>query len=123
MASDLLLGFGENDEEAGAEVLAALAGAGFRVGILGDPSRASSPLALLLVTRTWSASGGLNRAVDGLSAAGVRALLVWWDEDAPSDELSDHAREDDIFYACFLPRAQRAAALVERLRDGGGAPA
>ena len=123
MASDLLLGFGEDDEELGAEVLASLSAAGFRVGILGDPTTAAAPLALLLVTRAWSAERGLNRAVDALASAGVRTLLVWWDEDVPSDDLSDHVREDEIFYACFLPRAHRAAALVELLRGAGGGAA
>jgi hypothetical protein len=58
--------------------------------------------------------------VEELAADGVRAWLVWWDEDAPSDDLSEHAGEDDVFYACFLPRDRRVAALAERLRDEAG---
>jgi hypothetical protein len=73
-------------------------------------------LAVVLVTRRSSGTPELNETIEALAAAGLRTLLAWWDEDAPSDFLSEQAAEDEIFYACFLPRPHRAAALVERLR-------
>jgi hypothetical protein len=127
MATELLLGFGESDLELGDEVRTGLERAGYRITSIGStlarppaPGPGGSALALLLVTRSWTHADGLNRMVEELAADGVRAWLVWWDEDAPSDDLSEHAGDDEVFYACFLPRDQRVAALVERLRGEAG---
>jgi hypothetical protein len=118
MTADVALAFDSGDAEIGREVEDALAAAGFSVTRWHDsfdpvPGR----LAVLLVTRRWSRSTALNDFVDAAADAGQRVLLAWWHEDAPSDFLSESAAGDEIFYACFLPRPQRAAGLVERLRD------
>jgi hypothetical protein len=117
MAIDLLLVCGEGDETLGGELEAALDAAGFRVRRQSGTLRAvPARLAVLVVTRAWAGSPGLNDAIDAASTHGLPTLLAWWHEDAPSDALSRHAGEDEVFYACFLPRPQRIAGLVERVR-------
>ncbi len=116
--ADVLLAFAPEDSELGREVIAALSVAGFDVALwpgADDPSAAR--LVVFLVTRHWSRSRSLNEAIEAAAARGVRALIAWWDEDAPSDFLTDRAANDEIFYACFLPRSHRPPALAERLRD------
>ena len=74
----------------------------------------------MLVTRRWSQRGDLGGALESLKDASESVLLVWWDEDAPSDFLASGGGGRDtleVFYACFLPVQDRVAALVERLRD------
>jgi hypothetical protein len=122
MTADVALAFDSGDEAIAREVEGALGAAGFSVArwrVAAEP--AGGRLAVLLVTRGWSRSADLNGFVDAAAAAGQRAVLAWWHEDAPSDCLSDGAARDEVFYACFLPRPQRAAGLVERLRDTLGA--
>jgi hypothetical protein len=118
VSTELLLACDAADAPLGAEVESALAAAGFRVARwTGPPAPGSHALAVVLVTRKWARSSALNDVVSGAAAAGLRTVLAWWDEDAPSDFLTEEAAHDEVFYACFLPRPQRAPALVERLRD------
>jgi hypothetical protein len=116
--ADLLLAYHPDDAPLGREVAAAAAVAGFETAPWsGEGEPPPSRLVVFLVTRVWSRAGGLNEAIDKVAARGTRAVIAWWDEDAPSDFLTDRAAEDEIFYACFLPRSHRPPALAERLRD------
>ena len=123
MTADVALAYDSGDEAIAREVEGAFAAAGHStVRWRAATEAAGGRVAVLLVTRGWSCLPDLNRFVDAAAASGQRAVLAWWHEDAPSDFLSDGAARDEIFYACFLPRPQRAAGLVERLRDTlGGA--
>jgi len=121
----------EEDRELGEQVAATLRAAGHRVErsstadatASGDPGAPATPAArlhLVLVTRRWSQRGDLGAALESLKGASDSVLLVWWDEDAPSDFLAGGGGARDtleVFYACFLPVQDRVAALVERLRD------
>ncbi len=114
---DVLLASGADDEAVARLLEDSIAAAGYTVERLGAdlPGAGAARLGLVLVTRGWSRGAGPNRAIEAFATAGIRGLLVWWDEDAPSDFLSDRAAEDEVFYACFLPVGQRPPALVERL--------
>ena len=121
MTADVALAFDPGDDAIGREVEAALVAAGLTVArwrAAAEP--ADGRRAVILVTRRWSRSVALNGFVDAAAARGSRAVLAWWDEDAPSDFLSGNAAREEIFYACFLPRPQRAAGLAERLREPPG---
>jgi len=124
--ADLVVHNAEGDRELGAGVADALRAAGHRVespqaapGAL--PAAGSVPrLHLVLVTRHWSRGGDLGALLARLREAGEVVLLVWWDEDAPSDFLGNGGRTQEtieVFYACFLPAQDRIQALVQRLRD------
>lgn len=117
------------DRDLGARVVAALQAAGHDVALPdfvtgSDVAPTSSALGVILVTRRWSQGHELAEIVRNLGASSTPALLVWWDEDAPSDFLGNGGRAQetvDVFYACFLPVHDRIPALVERLRDDVGA--
>jgi len=119
----LVLACVPGDQPLADEVARALAAEGMVVERpdLAVEAAPDADLAVVLVTRQSSGTPELNETIEALAAAGLRTLLAWWDEDAPSDFLSEQAAEDEIFYACFLPRPHRAAALVERLRAELGA--
>ena len=54
---------------------------------------------------------------------GVGAGVAFTDFDADVNFFSGpvaFSEDDEVFYACFLPRDQRVAALVERLRGEAG---
>jgi len=124
--TDLVVHSSRQDRELGENVAAALRSAGHRVS-LGGAADAAPPAAdggarmhLVLVTRRWSQHGDLGAALASLHGVSETVLLVWWDEDAPSDFLANGGRSSDtleVFYACFLPVQDRVAALIERLRD------
>lgn len=124
--ADLVVHSAEGDRELGADVAGGLRAAGHRVASP-DPDRGPAAgtetgpwLHLVLVTRRWSQRGDLGALLTRLRETGEAALLVWWDEDAPSDFLGNGGRTQEtieVFYACFLPAQDRIQALVERLRD------
>ena len=129
MGFDVCVCYGSRDAELGAEVTAALEAAGLHTtppgqGHIPDPARLGVPvsdfggarLAVVLVTRHWTAAGGLSSVLGLADETGTRILLVWWDEDAPSDFAGSRRPDEAIFYACFLPRPERLPALVERVR-------
>lgn len=123
--ADLVVHNAEGDRELGAGVADALRAAGHRVespqAAPAIPAGGSVPrLHLVLVTRRWSRRGDLGALLARLREAGEVVLLVWWDEDAPSDFLGNGGRTQEtieVFYACFLPAQDRIRALVQRLRD------
>jgi hypothetical protein len=118
MPNHLLLAWHEADEEVAAEVREALEASGLHVERLtGATPRSDSRLAVLLVTRNWSRFGDSHELVEAANRTGPETLLVWWDEDAPSDFVGDPAPQESFLYACFLPRHERAAAVVERVRS------
>lgn len=129
MPNRLLLAWHDADEEVAAEVREALEASGLLVERLSGGSPVpDSRLAVLLVTRNWSRFGDSHELVEAANRAGPETLLVWWDEDAPSDFVGDPVPQESFLYACFLPRHERAAAVVERVRadlaalaDGAGA--
>lgn len=124
----LLLCHAPGDAELAARAGAALAAAGHAAAAApNDGSDASSleaalagaELCLLLVTRGGSRDPSAGRTLAAAERADVPVMLVWWDEDAPSDFLANGTRQREtveIFYACFLPVHDRLPALVERLR-------
>jgi len=124
--ANLVVHRAEADRELGANVAAALRAAGHRVASP-EAERESSHAStederrhLVLVTRRWSQRGDLAATLGRIHEAAESTLLVWWDEDAPSDFLGNGRRTDEtveVFYACFLPTQDRIQALVERLRD------
>ena len=117
MPNQLLLAWHDADEEVAAEVREALEAAGLVVERLsGGASPPASRLAVLLVTRNWSRFGDSHELVEAANRTGPETLLVWWDEDAPSDFVGDPVPQESFLYACFLPRHERAAAVVERVR-------
>lgn len=117
MPKDLLLAWHEADEEVAVEVREALEAAGLSVERLhGAGPPPASRLAVLLVTRNWSRFGDSHDLVEAANRTGPETLLVWWDEDAPSDFVGDPVPQESFLYACFLPRHERAAAVVERVR-------
>lgn len=129
-----LLCHAPGDGELAARAGAALAAAGHAAAAPpNDGSDASSleaaladaELCLLLVTRGGSHDPSAGRALAAAERAGVPVMLVWWDEDAPSDFLANGTRPGEtveIFYACFLPVHDRLPALVERLRAFSPSP-
>lgn len=127
MPTDLLLAWHDADEEVAVEVREALEGAGLAVARLrGEEPTMVARLAVLLVTRNWSRFGDSHELVEAANRTGPETLLVWWDEDAPSDFVGDPVPQESYLYACFLPRHERAAAVAERVRadlaalpDGG----
>lgn len=129
MPNRLLLAWHDADEEVAAEVREALEASGLVVERLsGGSTVPDSRLAVLLVTRNWSRFGDSHELVEAANRTGPETLLVWWDEDAPSDFVGDPVPQESFLYACFLPRHERAAAVVERVRadlaacaDGAGA--
>lgn len=129
MAFDVCVCFGPKDAGLGDELSKALADAGLTTTLPGhgaatDPSRLGVPetdfggaaMGVLLVTRQWTAAGGLSSVLELAERIGTRLLLAWWDEDAPSDFSGSRRPDESIFYACFLPRDERIPALVERLQ-------
>lgn len=116
MPNRLLLAWHDADEEVAVEVREALEGAGLEVGRLSGGDSEPARLAVLLVTRNWSRFGASHELVDRANRAGPETLLVWWDEDAPSDFVGEPVPQESFLYACFLPRHERAAAVVERVR-------
>jgi len=118
MTADLLFASVAADERLADEVTGVLEQAGLGVEQRHDMAGPLPEvrLAVVLVTRRSSGTPELNAMIDTLAAAGLKTILAWWDEDAPSDFLSEHAAEEEVFYACFLPRPHRAPALVERVR-------
>jgi len=115
----IVLACASEDRSLAEEIGRALAAEGIVVERpdLGVEPPPDADLAVVLVTRRSSGTPELNETIEALAAAGLRTLLAWWDEDAPSDFLTERAAEDEIFYACFLPRPHRTAGLVERLRS------
>ncbi|GMU67225.1 MAG: hypothetical protein AMXMBFR36_34990 [Acidobacteriota bacterium] len=117
MPNRLLLAWHDADEEVAAEVREALEASGLVVERLsGGSTVPDSRLAVLLVTRNWSRFGDSHELVEAANRTGPETLLVWWDEDAPSDFVGDPVPQESFLYACFLPRHERAAAVVERVR-------
>jgi hypothetical protein len=117
MPNHLLLAWHDADEEVAAEVREALEASGLIVERLSGGASPPAPrLAVLLVTRNWSRFGDSHELVEAANRAGPETLLVWWDEDAPSDFVGDPVPQESFLYACFLPRHERAAAVVERVR-------
>jgi len=130
MAFDVCVCYGPKDAELGAQLTKAITEAGLSTTLPGhgaatDPSRLGVPetdfggatMGVLLVTRQWTAAGGLGSVLELAERTGTRLLLVWWDEDAPSDFAGSRRPDESIFYACFLPRDERIPALVERLKS------
>jgi len=129
MAFDVCVCYGPKDAELGRRLSKAIGEAGLSTTLPGhgaatDPSRLGVPetdfggarMGVLLVTRDWTAAGGLSSVLELAERTGTRLLLVWWDEDAPSDFAGSRRPDESIFYACFLPRDERIPALVERLK-------
>lgn len=129
MAFDVCVCYGPKDAELGGQLTKAITEAGLSTTLPGhgaatDPSRLGVPetdfggatMGVLLVTRQWTAAGGLGAVLALAERTGTRLLLVWWDEDAPSDFAGSRRPDESIFYACFLPRDERIPALVERLK-------
>lgn len=124
MAADLLLRCSPVRRALALEVAGALAAAGFEVALpdLGGDEPTGARGWVLLVTREWSRSPELGRALEAARAAGVPTWIAWWDEDAPSDFLGDgNGGAADILYLCLLPRPERAAKLVAEIRAELGA--
>ncbi|MCM2269151.1 MAG: hypothetical protein NDJ75_03545 [Thermoanaerobaculia bacterium] len=130
MPFDVCVCYGPEDSALGAEVSAALEAEGLRCTLPGqgpapDPARLGVPeidfggarVGLVLVTRRWTAAGGLRSVWDLAERSGTQPLLVWWDEDAPSDFAGSRRPDEAIFYACYLDRAERLPALVARVRE------
>jgi len=130
MPFDACVCYGPKDSELAASLTAALSDAGLTTttpgqGSAPDPARLGIPeidfggarLAIVLVTRNWTAAGGLGAVLALAERTGTRPLLVWWDEDAPSDFAGDRRPDENILYACFLPKGERVAATVARARE------
>jgi hypothetical protein len=130
MAFDVCVCYGPEDGALGARTTEALEAAGYHCttpgqGAAPDPARLGVPeldfggatIGLVLVTRRWTATGGLSSVLALAEATGTRPLLVWWDEDAPSDFSGDRRPDESIFYACFLPAHERLTALVAHVKE------
>jgi hypothetical protein len=130
MSFDVCVCYGPDDSELGAKVGEALEAAGLKTTTPGqgagpDPSRLGVPeidfggarVGIVLVTRRWTAAGGLRGVMELAEKSGTKLLLVWWDEDAPSDFSGARRPDESILYACFLPKAERISAVVERVRQ------
>ena len=135
---DVCVCYGPQDTELGASVIAALEAAGLKAtppghGSAPEPSQLGVPmvdfggarLGVVLVTRLWTAAGGLRSVISLAERTGTKLVLVWWNEDAPSDFAGDRRPDENIFYACYLPVGERISALVERVKSGlsGATPA
>ena len=133
---DVCVCYGPNDADLGARISSALESAGLRTTLPGqgaapDPSQLGVPtidfggarLGLVLVTRMWTAIGGLRSVVTLAEATGTKLVLVWWNEDAPSDFAGNRRPDEHIFYACYLPTEERIPALVERVKSELAPPA
>jgi len=134
MSFDVCVCYGPEDGALGAETTAALEAAGLRCTLPGqgpapDPARLGVPeidfggarVAVVLVTRRWTAAGGLSSVWALAERTGTQPLLVWWDEDAPSDFAGSRRPDESIFFACYLERAERIPAVVGRVRELLGA--
>jgi hypothetical protein len=130
MSFDVCVCFGPEDGELGKGVTRALEEAGMTTtlpgqGVAPEPGRLGVPaldfggarVGLVLVTRRWTATGGLGGLLDLAERTGTRPILVWWDEDAPSDFAGSRRPDEAIFYACYLPREERLPALLARVRE------
>ena len=128
---DVCVCYGPHDAELGWSVIAALEAAGLKAtppghGSAPEPSQLGVPLVdfggarlgVVLITRMWTAVGGLRSVISLAEKTGTKLVLVWWNEDAPSDFAGDRRPDENIFYACYLPPAERIPALVERLKSG-----
>ena len=126
---DACVCYGPRDGEIGLAVAEALEAAGMTTappgqGAAPEPSHLGVPeldfggarLGVVLVTRHWTAAGGLRSVLSLAEATGTRLLLVWWDEDAPSDFAGDRRPDENILFACYLPREERVGAVVERVQ-------
>lgn len=126
---DVCVCYGRHDRELGRLVADGLEAAGLTTtppgqGAAPDPAELGVPtvdfggarIAAVLVTRMWTATGGLRSVVELAERTGTKILLVWWSEDAPSDFAGNRRPDENIFYACYLPNEERIPALVERLR-------
>jgi hypothetical protein len=130
MSFDVCVCYGPEDGALGAEVSAALEAAGLRCTLPGqgpapDPARLGVPeidfggarVGVVLVTRRWTAGGGLRSVWDLAERTGTQPLLVWWDEDAPSDFAGNRRPDEAILFACYLERGERIPAIVARVRE------
>jgi hypothetical protein len=128
---DVCVCYGPHDKELGADVISALEAAGLKTtppghGSAPEPSQLGVPLVdfggarlgVVLVTRMWTAVGGLRSVIGLAERTGTKLVLVWWNEDAPSDFAGDRRPDENIFYACYLPAAERIPAIVERVKSG-----
>jgi hypothetical protein len=128
MAADVVLRCPYEERELALEAAAALAAAGLVVAApdlqpMDAPERerssvaalGSARLCLIVVTREGTRRGEVGRALAAARAAGIRTILAWWDEDAPSDFLAETTGEEreTIVYSCLLPRPERLPRLVE----------
>ena len=127
---DVCVCYGPHDEELGDRINAALEAAGLSTtppgqGRAPSPSELGVPLVdfggarlgVVLVTRMWTAVGGLRSVLALAEQTGTRIVLVWWNEDAPSDFSGDRRPDENIFFACYLPAEERIPALVERVKS------
>jgi len=129
MAFDVCVCYGPEDSELGGRLTAALENAGITTTLPGqgpapDPRRLGVPMldfggaraAVVLVTRRWTAGAGLRGVMELAEKVAARLLLVWWDEDAPSDFSGDRRPDEAIFYACYLTQEERIPAVVGRVQ-------
>jgi len=130
MSFDVCVCYGPKDSELGSMLGEALAAADFTTttpgqGSAPDPARLGVPeldfggarLAIVLVTRNWTAAGGLGSVLALAERTETRPLLVWWDEDAPSDFAGNRRPDENILYACFMEKGERVPAIVARARE------
>lgn len=135
MPFDVCVCFGSEDRELGSQLQRALEAAGWQVTLPGqgaapDPARLGVPevdlggarLAAVLVTRRWTAAGGIGSVMALAESTGTELLLVWWDEDAPSDFAGSRRPDESIFYACYLPQGERLGAVTEEIGRRLAAP-
>lgn len=135
MAFDVCVCYGAEDRDLGRSLQRELEGDGWSVTLPGqgaapDPARLGVPeldfggarLGVVLVTRRWTASGGLGAVLSLAERTGTELLLVWWDEDAPSDFAGNRRPDEAIIYACYLPKDERLRAVADeigtRLKSG-----
>jgi len=130
MSFDICVCYGPEDADLAAELSAALEAADMSCttpgqGAAPDPKRLGVPeidfggarVGLVLVTRQWTAAGGLSAVLALAEKTKTRLVLAWWDEDAPSDFAGSRRPDENIFYACYLPREERLSGLVEHLKS------
>ena len=128
MSFDVCVCYGPEDRELGRQLQEALEAEGRRVTLPGqgaapDPARLGVPevdfggarLGAVLVTRRWTAGGGIGAVMALAERTGTELLLVWWDEDAPSDFAGSRRPDEAIFYACYLPQGERLRAVVAEI--------
>jgi hypothetical protein len=127
---DVCVCYGPKDAELGSRIGRELEAAGLRCTLPGqgaapEPSSLGVPttdfggarVGVVLVTRQWTAAGGLRGVMELAERSEASVLLVWWDEDAPSDFAGDRRPDESIFYACYLPKDERVPALIAKLRE------